>query len=268
MPKPRPSAQRTTISSTTAHRVRDRSIRFELSAVARCPASDCQAASMDGRSSNQNSMTASHGGSRCPSGSTKFWTYPRHPGWPWPAAHGSRGSSAGTCVWRIADLRRKSVIRHTQVGGFAVILGAFVAIVSLPMAAVLLVAMFTVHLPYGFSAIKLIGVTAAGAQFGPPGYEVNLLYIACLAALVLGGSGPFAVDRFIGDAISNHLRLRPSKFVALRDDHDLGECRSRIAEDQIRARKSQDGRAEFELRHGPAEACAGVIHERLRSGKR
>jgi putative oxidoreductase len=35
------------------------------------------------------------------------------------------------------------------VGGFAVILGAFVAIVSLPMAAVLLVAMFTVHLPYG-----------------------------------------------------------------------------------------------------------------------
>jgi putative oxidoreductase len=37
------------------------------------------------------------------------------------------------------------------VGGLAVILGAFVAIFSLPMAAVLLVAMFTVHLPYGFS---------------------------------------------------------------------------------------------------------------------
>jgi putative oxidoreductase len=85
------------------------------------------------------------------------------------------------------------------VGGFAVMLGAFVAIVSLPMAAVLLVAMFTVHLPYGFSAIKLIGVTAAGAQFGPPGFEVDLLYIACLAALVMGGSGPFAVDRLIGE---------------------------------------------------------------------
>ncbi|MGA9722205.1 MAG: DoxX family protein [Candidatus Binatus sp.] len=92
------------------------------------------------------------------------------------------------------------------VGGFAVILGAFVAIVSLPMAAVLLVAMFTVHLPYGFSAIKLIGVTAAGAQFGPPGYEVDLLYIACLATLVVGGAGPFAVDRLIGDAFSNRLR--------------------------------------------------------------
>src|SRR5258708_15567703 len=105
------------------------------------------------------------------------------------------------------------------VGGFAVILGAFVAIVSLPMATVLLVAMFTVHLPYGFSAIKLIGVTAAGAQFGPPGYEVDLLYVACLAALVLGGSGPFAVDGIIGDAVSN--RLRPSMFAAPRYDQDV-----------------------------------------------
>jgi putative oxidoreductase len=82
-------------------------------------------------------------------------------------------------------------------GGFAVILGAFVAIVSLPMAVVLLTAMFKVHLPYGFSSIKLIALTAAGAKFGPPGYEVNLLYIACLAALVMGGAGPFAIDGLI-----------------------------------------------------------------------
>ena len=65
------------------------------------------------------------------------------------------------------------------------------------MAAVLLVAMFTVHLPYGFSSIKLMAVTPAGAQFGPPGFEVDLLYLACLAALVLGGHGPFAVDGLI-----------------------------------------------------------------------
>src|SRR5215470_11829210 len=82
-------------------------------------------------------------------------------------------------------------------GGLAVILGAFVRLASLPMAAVLLVAMFTVHLPYGFSSIKLNAVTAAGAQFGPPGYEVNLLYLACLAALVLGGPGPLAIDNLI-----------------------------------------------------------------------
>jgi putative oxidoreductase len=79
-------------------------------------------------------------------------------------------------------------------GGLAILLGGFVSLVSLPMAAVLLVAIFTVHLPYGFSSIKLISVTPSGAQFGPVGYECNLLYLACLAALVLGGSGPLAID--------------------------------------------------------------------------
>ena len=79
-------------------------------------------------------------------------------------------------------------------GGLAVILGAFVTLVSLPMAALLLVAIFTVHLPYGFSSIKRVSVSPAGAQFGPPGYECNLLYLACLAALVLGGSGPLSID--------------------------------------------------------------------------
>ena len=79
-------------------------------------------------------------------------------------------------------------------GGLAVFLGTFITLVSLPMAAVLLVAIFTVHLPYGFSSIKLVAVTAAGAQFGPVGYETNLLYLAGLAALVLGGPGPLAMQ--------------------------------------------------------------------------
>src|SRR5258707_6632354 len=83
-------------------------------------------------------------------------------------------------------------------GGLAVLLGALIPLASLPMAAVLLVAMFTVHLPYGFSSIKLMSVTAGRAQFGPPGYECNLLYLACLAALVIGGSGPMAIDGYLG----------------------------------------------------------------------
>jgi putative oxidoreductase len=82
-------------------------------------------------------------------------------------------------------------------GGLAVLLGALIPLVSIPMAGLLLVAIFTVHLRYGFSSIKLIAVTAAGAQFGPPGYECDLLYLACLAALLLGGSGPFAIDGLI-----------------------------------------------------------------------
>src|SRR4029077_19828594 len=80
------------------------------------------------------------------------------------------------------------------IGGLAVLLGAFVPLVSLPMTVLLFVAIFTVHLPYGFSSIKLMSVTAGRAQFGPPGYECNLLYLACLAALVFGGSGPLAID--------------------------------------------------------------------------
>ena len=83
------------------------------------------------------------------------------------------------------------------IGGLAVLLGAFVPLVSLPMSAVLLVAMLTVHLPYGFSSIKLLSVTAGQAQFGPPGYELDLVYLACLAGLVLGGSGPMAIDNYL-----------------------------------------------------------------------
>src|SRR5437879_4018587 len=80
------------------------------------------------------------------------------------------------------------------IGGLAVLVGAFVPLVSLPMAVLLFVAVLTVHLPYGFSSIKLMSVMAGRAQFGPPGYEVDLLYLACLAALVLGSSGPLSID--------------------------------------------------------------------------
>jgi putative oxidoreductase len=82
-------------------------------------------------------------------------------------------------------------------GGLAILAGAFVATVSIPLIVMMVVAMFTVHLRYGFSAINTIGLTADGPQFGPPGYEVNLLYIACLLALILGGAGPFSLDRML-----------------------------------------------------------------------
>ena len=80
------------------------------------------------------------------------------------------------------------------IGGGAALVGAFIPLASIPMAVVLLTAMFSVHLPYGFSAVKLQAVTNGGAQFGPPGYEVDLLYLACLAALVIGGSGPLGLS--------------------------------------------------------------------------
>jgi putative oxidoreductase len=90
-------------------------------------------------------------------------------------------------------------------GGLAVLLGAFVVPLSVPMAAVLLVAAFTVHLPFGSTSIKLLAITSSGPQFGPPGYETDLLYLACLAALVMGGSGPWAAD----SEIARWLHRRP-----------------------------------------------------------
>jgi putative oxidoreductase len=80
-------------------------------------------------------------------------------------------------------------------GGLAVLLGVLIPLASIPMIIVLLVAIFTVHLPNGFSSIKLQSVDAMGAHFGPPGYETDLLYMAALIALVLGGSGPLTLDR-------------------------------------------------------------------------
>jgi uncharacterized membrane protein YphA (DoxX/SURF4 family) len=53
-------------------------------------------------------------------------------------------------------------------GGLAVLLGAFVVLVSLPMAAVLLTAMFTVHLRYGFSSIKILAILASRLAFELP----------------------------------------------------------------------------------------------------
>jgi putative oxidoreductase len=82
-------------------------------------------------------------------------------------------------------------------GGLAILAGAFIPLVSIPLVVVLLVATFSVHVQYGFSSIKLQAVTAAGAQFGPPGYETGVLYIAALVALVLGGPGPLSIDRHL-----------------------------------------------------------------------
>jgi putative oxidoreductase len=83
------------------------------------------------------------------------------------------------------------------VGGMLVFIGALVPLATLPMLAVLLVAIFTVHLPNGFSSVKLQAFDAAGAHFGQPGYETDLLYIACLIALCFGGAGSWSVDRFL-----------------------------------------------------------------------
>jgi putative oxidoreductase len=79
-------------------------------------------------------------------------------------------------------------------GGLLILTGTFVAAVSVPLIVMMLVAMFTVHLRYGFSAINTIGLTADGPRFGPPGYEVNLLLYCRPARSDIGWRGTF-LDR-------------------------------------------------------------------------
>jgi len=83
------------------------------------------------------------------------------------------------------------------VGGGAVMLGVLIPWVSIPMAAVLLTALVTVHLPYGFFSVKLAEVTESGIKFGSVGYEILLLYFAGLVALAFGGPGKLSLEGWI-----------------------------------------------------------------------
>lgn len=79
-------------------------------------------------------------------------------------------------------------------GGLALILGAYVVLVAVPLLITMLVATFFVQGHYGFSAVKTVGLTPAGPIFGPPGFEINLLYISGLVSLICTGPGLWSVD--------------------------------------------------------------------------
>lgn len=96
-------------------------------------------------------------------------------------------------------------------GGLMILLGALVPIATVPMIGVLLVAIFTVHLPNGFSSIKLLSYDLSGAHFGQPGYETDLLYVAGLLALCLGGTGPVSLDGYLSTRRSTHSDSAPAR---------------------------------------------------------
>jgi putative oxidoreductase len=95
------------------------------------------------------------------------------------------------------DLLGSATICVELVGGILLLAGAYIPIAAIPMIIVLLVAILTVHIPNGFSSIKLLGFDQNGAHFGQPGYETDLLYIAGLMALCFGGAGPLSVDSLL-----------------------------------------------------------------------
>ena len=82
-------------------------------------------------------------------------------------------------------------------GGLAILIGVLTALVSIPLVVSMFVAMFTVHLRFGFSSVNTIGLTASGPVFGPPGYEIDLLYVASLVTLALCGPGALSVGGWL-----------------------------------------------------------------------
>jgi len=79
-------------------------------------------------------------------------------------------------------------------GGVAILVGAFVAIASIPLIVSMVVAAFSLQVRYGFSSVNTTGLTPTGPTFGPPGYEINLLYIAALLLLALSGPTALSID--------------------------------------------------------------------------
>ena len=66
-------------------------------------------------------------------------------------------------------------------GVVLVTLGLFTRLISLPMIVIMLVAIFTVHLPHGFSA-------------GDNGFEIPLYYMLFLLIFVSHGAGKISLD--------------------------------------------------------------------------
>ena len=100
------------------------------------------------------------------------------------------------------------------VGGIAILAGAFVAWVSAPLAIVLITALVTVHLPYGFPSVRLAEVSESGIKFGPVGYELVLVYMGALGAIAFGGAGPFSIDHWRGHRRDGTGKVSPPRRVA------------------------------------------------------
>ena len=66
--------------------------------------------------------------------------------------------------------------------------------------------MFSVLLPNGFTSIKLQSITRAGIQLDKPGYEIDLLYLACFTTMILGGTGPLSLDQVLAKRKSRRQR--------------------------------------------------------------
>lgn len=120
-----------------------------------------------------------HGLAKWNRGPAKFGALLQHTGVPFPLQ----------TAWLVTALE--------VIGGIALIVGLLVTLVSIPLIVSMVVAILTVQGHYGFSSVNTIGLTASGPIFGPPGYEINLLYIVGLLALALSEPSALSIDRLL-----------------------------------------------------------------------
>lgn len=79
-------------------------------------------------------------------------------------------------------------------GGILLILGVGVRVISMLGVVEMAVAGVTIHWPAGFNFLNVTGTTETGGmEFGIPGYEVSLLYIAGFLSLLISGSGTLSL---------------------------------------------------------------------------
>jgi len=77
------------------------------------------------------------------------------------------------------------LVASIEITGVALLtLGLMTRFISLPMIAIMIVAIFTVHLPHGFSAAN-------------NGFEIPLYYMLFLLIFLSHGAGRFSFDRLI-----------------------------------------------------------------------
>ena len=127
------------------------------------------------------------------------------------AAHGyaklSRGPASFGRILEGMGVPEPNLVAWTTsvfefIGGVSIIAGAFVAPLALPLSLIMLTAMYKIHFQYGFSSVRLKSITATGAEFGPIGYEVNLLYIAGLITLALSETPRLSIDYWLKRAFT------------------------------------------------------------------
>jgi len=101
--------------------------------------------------------------------------------------------AAGLAAWTVALLE--------FFGGLALVMGTLARPAAALLVPVMIGAIVTVHAPSGFANTNIVGMSESGPVFGMPGWEFNLILIAALMAIALGGAGRAALDPAAASAV-------------------------------------------------------------------